>query len=163
MSLHPSTKLTRPANSCKPPVAIELDQDARRAQSVKTVRISWKVSRSALGEHAPDGHCPFVTLELAINPCDADQPMSCSVIDPKQATRRAIELSGPNPTIRVVDSAMGIVIESSDLICHLRANDQLDGYELVYIRSSIFEQLNIPGGRYEPIGAQVESNEARPN
>tara|TARA_R110002072_G_scaffold42064_8_gene117725 strand:- start:21234 stop:21710 length:477 start_codon:yes stop_codon:yes gene_type:complete len=158
MSLHP---ITNPTRTCKPLVAIELDQDARRAQSVKTIRISWKVSRSALGEHAPEGRSPFVTLELAINPCSSDQAMSCSVIDPKHTTRRAIELAGSIPTICVADSAMGIVIESDDptnLVCHLRSPKHGDRYELVYIRSSIFEQLQVPGGRYEPIGARGESD-----
>ncbi len=158
MSLHP---ITNPTRVSKPLVAIELDQSASRAQRVRAVRISWKVARSTLGEHAPEGHCPFVTLKLAINPCDADQPITCAVFDPKHAAHKAIELSGLNQPIRIADSAMGIVIESDDptiLVCHLRASDQHDEYELVYIRSSIFEQLQVPGGRYEPTGADVETD-----
>ena len=56
---------------------------------------------------------------------------------------------------------MGIVIESddpTDLVCHLRSPKHGDAYELVYIRSSIFEQLQVPGGRYEPTGADVETD-----
>jgi|GEM_PF-5966396 len=158
MSLHP---ITNPTRASKPLVAIELDQGASRAQRVRAVRISWKVSRSALGEHAPEGHCPFVTLELTINPRDPDQPITCAVFDPKHAAHKAIELAGPDQPIRIADSAMGIVIESddpTDLVCHLRSTTHGDGYELVYIRSSIFEQLQVPGGRYEPIGADIETD-----
>ncbi len=158
MSLHP---ITNPTRASKPIVAIELDQSASRAQRVRAARISWKVSRSALGEHAPEGRSPFVTLELAINPCDADQPITCAVFDAKHAAHKAIELAGPDQPIRIADSAMGIVIESddpTDLVCHLRSPKHGDAYELVYIRSSIFEQLQVPGGRYEPTGADVETD-----
>ncbi len=147
MSLHPQPRTAPQRDQTKPRVVIELDRPAP-----KHIVLSWRVSRSAVAQLAPAGPSQVIHLELRVV---ANQPTQCMLIDPKTNAERVVDLpadlSDAQAPIAITQTAIGLHLESPTLHAHLQSIDA-DTYELVYIRTNIFAQLNIQGGRYEPIG-----------
>ena len=121
--------------------------------ALRAVTIDWGVSRRAMKELAPNGNAPLLTLRYHASP---DASESWSIHDPVshesfELPRMDESLAGI-PEIRV--SAGYIHIRSAMLYAFVSL--EADQPELLYARTNIFEQLGIAGGRYQPLGVQVE-------
>ena len=122
--------------------------------ALRSVTIEWGVSRRAITELAPKGNAPLLTLRYNAAP---DASESWSIHDP--ITRKSIELPRMDqslagiPEIRV--SAGYVHIRSASLYAFVSLENKRP--ELLYARTSIFEQLGIRGGRYQPMGVTLVS------
>jgi len=141
MSIHPSS-LTQ---INKAPVAINLD-----CQRPLRITIHWIVSRRAIASISPtlvpQGTNQMLRLEYRIN---SNQAASWVLIDPKSKGEHTIDRPASPATI--TQSQKMTHIESSEL----RASIENEPAELIYVRTTIFQDLNIPGGRYHPSGVAV--------
>jgi len=131
-----------PKTAIEPGTSIGLDQH---------IVICWRVARAALGEVALAGKSPIVHLEFALSP---SLDFAWVLIDPQHEIKHIIEPKADGALIRITGSASSIEIESPHLSAHILMPDQ-GSPQLVYVRTDIFAQLQIPGGRYEPIGCSI--------
>ncbi len=113
--------------------------------------IRWRVARAALGKTAPTGTSPIVHIEFRLSPA---LELAWVLIDPEHQTKRLIEPKADPGPVQIISSPTSIVVESPHLCAHLCISDQ-GVAELVYVRTDIFAQLDIPGGRYEPMGCTL--------
>ncbi len=141
MSARPSSAPAL-SQAIEPCARIELD---------KHLVIRWRVARAALGASAPTGTSPIVHLEFRL--CPGLGP-TWVLIDPEHQTSRLIEPKSDSGPIQITRSPTRMTIESPHLRAHLCTLDQ-GSVELMYVRTDIFAELDIPGGRYEPIGCSL--------
>ena len=122
--------------------------------ALRSVTIEWGVSRRAMADLAPKGNAPLLTLRYKASP---DARESWSIQDP--VSHDSIELPRMDqslagiPEIRV--SSGYVHIRSAMLYAFVSLENERP--ELLYARTSIFEQLGVGGGRYQPAGVKIES------
>ncbi len=133
-------------------VAIELNPSPpspTRLDQALTIR--WGIARRALKGLAPKGSSPIVHIELRIDP---DCAATWTLIDPKSHARAPLDQMPEQTPLSITRSADRLTIESPTLCAHIGINDSASP-ELIYVRTAIFAKLDIPGGRYEPIGCSL--------
>ena len=153
----PSTPRTGPSRT-NLPVQILLDTNnpkATRPLKSQQLTICWQVSRRALGKQAPPGTSQAVHLEAKV----ANNAIHWSLIDPQ---RTSLEKTGSKNTDRLCVSADQqsrpinitqtnalLCIESTTLSCII-ATPSGKPAQLLYVRTTLFNRLRLPGGRYTP-------------
>tara|TARA_R110002073_G_scaffold118918_1_gene258320 strand:+ start:167298 stop:167762 length:465 start_codon:yes stop_codon:yes gene_type:complete len=154
MSAHHTTRSTPHR-----PIEIALQKEepfANHPLNNQKLTITWKVSRRALGNQAPAGTSLATNLELNITKDAYDW----SLIDPKGDQRIKINDHQSSTPISITQTDDSFCVESSTFRCFI-ATPANSPARLLYIRTSIFEQLKLPGGRYTPaistITAQIEN------
>lgn len=118
------------------------------------VCIEWGISRRALGDLAPQGHAKLLTLRYEASP---DSSESWSLFDPHSEGR--VTLNGriaKLPALPSIRTTGGHVHVQSPTIYAFVSIEQPDQPALLYARTSVFDRLGISGGRYQPIGAQID-------
>jgi hypothetical protein len=144
---HPSRQRTPTA--C---VAIELDPSPPlSARLQQAITIEWGIARRALKGCAPKGSSSIVHLELRIEP---DHTTTWTLIDPTSSTRAPLDPMPEQTPLSITRSADRLTIESPTLCAHIGINTPASP-ELIYVRTAIFAELDLPGGRYEPIGCSI--------
>ena len=133
MSAHPRTR--------SGPVRMRL------APPVQSLAIEWGVSRSAMGDRAPEGRSSLLTLRYEASP---GEPESWVLIDPRSGARSDVGIvpvrDGGVPDLR---SSGGRVHVHSPTI-YAFVSIEHDEPELMYARTTMFERMGIAGGRYQP-------------
>ncbi len=147
MSAQPSPKPAL-SQAIKPCLSIGLDR--HRANHIV---IRWRVARRSLSKIALAGTAPIVHLEFRLGP--SLDPV-WALVDPTSHAKHMIELKTDSGPVHTANSPTGIVIESPHLCAHICTSNR-ESPELVYVRTHIFAQLEIPGGRYEPIGCSLNT------
>jgi len=138
-------------------VAIELDPSAPSSAPPSTrlqqaITIEWGIARRALKGRAPKGSGSIVVhLELRIEP---DRTTAWTLIDPTSSTRAPLDPMPEQAPLSITRSADRLTIESPTLCAHIGINTPASP-ELIYVRTAIFAELDIAGGRYEPIGCSL--------
>lgn len=166
MTTHPSASRARVP---KAPVSIELDHDRNRDRnrdrvcrrvddrSVSEIVIQWRVSRRSLTQLQLKGNSPIVTLTLTLKP-DSDHRASpiWTLIDPSSKDQLVIEQAHLDEPICISHDPPHTHLQSTNFRAIITESD-LGTCTLVYVRTSIFNQLQIPGGRYEPQSATIRA------
>lgn len=101
-----------------------------------------------MGKQAPPGTSQAVHLELEIS----NESMHWSLIDPKGSVRLMITDTHQNQPIAITLTDKLLCIESSTFCCIVStvSTPTNKPAELLYVRTDIFKQLNLLGGRYTP-------------
>jgi hypothetical protein len=137
----------------------------RSSTSSSRIVLSWGVSRKAIGELAPEGTSLLVHLECRIDLSDSNSinESRCTIrwalTDP--ADRSPGDPTSMNSlfyegTAQSVSNADWVHFSSPVISASMRATTN-DEYQLVYSKTDIFQQLQIAGGRYLPIGCSIQS------
>ena len=139
MSAHPMSRTK--------PLVIEA------TRQVRSLRIDWGISRRALGERAPVGTDPLVTLRFETR---SNEIPSWVLIDPRSNERVGIdpprEKNIAETHIRIAGDC--VHIHGPELYAFVSIKNP-NQPELLYARTNVFERLGISGGRYQPLGARV--------
>jgi len=117
---------------------------------VSRVVLEWGVSRSALGEHAPEGRAHLVTLRYEASPGSSER---WTLIDPERNSERVVagELCDSKPMVR--NSGGCVLVRSSSMYAFVSI--ERDAPSLLYARTGVFASLGVGGGRYQPMGVRV--------
>ena len=107
--------------------------------------LCWQVSRRALGKQAPAGSSLAVNLELKIT----NTTHHWSLIDPKGTERTTITDDHQAKPMVITQTDTLLCMESPTFSCIIAIPTNKPA-ELLYVRTDIFKQLNLPGGRYTP-------------
>ena len=126
-------------------------ENSIKCSSPLSITLRWTISRRTAAQLAPAGNDAHLHLELRINP---NKDPRWVLVDPTTHAQRSIEHPEPAPQCTLCESS--IVLDSASLRAHILINAQSE-HTLIYVRTTIFTELNIPGGRYEPVGVQVLS------
>lgn len=138
----------QPVSSSRRPVVVE------PIAGLRSVRIEWGISRRALGDHAPAGNAPLITLRYEATPGQSEQ---LTLLDPISQQ--------PSPLPDRITSGLGVpnlrcsggrLHIQSPLLYAFLSTDHPTAPELLYARTPIFGMLGIAGGRYQPLGVRVE-------
>lgn len=122
-------------------------------RQVRSLRIDWGISRLALGERAPGGTNPLVTLRFETR---TNEIPSWMLID--QQSNKQVEIDPPRDQ-RIAETHIRIAgdcvhIHGPGLYAFVSIKNP-NQPELLYARTNVFERLGISGGRYQPLGARV--------
>lgn len=156
MTPNPAVSITH-KHARTAPVSIELDRDhaGTASKPIRDITIEWRVSRRALGSHQLAGNSPIVTLALSLKPTIEHRAIpTWTLIDPSSDDQLVIESTDLDEPISIVRDQLHIHLRSSHFKALLRRSDA-DDVDLVYVRTHIFNHLQIPGGRYEPHSARI--------
>ena len=139
------------------PIEIRLKQD--HSLDLHSLIICLGVSRRALSHtkstpskaNQPEGTSPILHLELRF---DKQLKSYWSLVDPISKNCVDLEIDNEQPAVITHLDSM-IHLGSPILSCYIQITaNQVP--TLVYFRSTILSQLNLAGGRYEPIGCRVD-------
>ncbi len=82
---------------------------------------------------------------------NSNQAASWVLIDPKNDTEHIIDRPASPATIT---QSKGVIhVESPELRAHI----EHESSKLIYVRTTLFQDLKIPGGRYEPAGVMISA------
>lgn len=136
-----------PLPSTKPPAL-------QPVPHIRSLRIEWGISRRSLGTRAPAGSDPLVTLRFQTGP---GATPSWVLIDPKSGNQIELALpqdpSCPQSQVRLAGNCVHVLAPALYAFVSI---ERADTPELLYARTDVFKRMNIPGGRYRPLGARVE-------
>ncbi len=130
--------------------AIEIE--ASNAPAIRVLSVRWGVSRLALGELAPAGKAALVHLLLRLR---SDAAPVWTLSDPGTGSARIIAPLDEPDAIRIRLTGGCLHVRCAQLYAFVRINDP-ERPELLYARTPIFSRLKIPGGRYQPLGVEIE-------
>ncbi|MEX0876643.1 MAG: hypothetical protein WD114_04205 [Phycisphaerales bacterium] len=133
---------------------LEIPAPAKRPAAhqarITPMTLTWSVARRAIGDHAPQGRSELVHLNLSI---DADARSVWSVRDPQSGHTKALNPAADGP-IECTTAADCLLIRGPHIYAFVRL--AADSPQLLYARTTIFQTLNIPGGRYQVIGVEQD-------
>ncbi|MGV6815141.1 MAG: hypothetical protein ACWA5W_09060 [Phycisphaerales bacterium] len=151
-------------NPTKPVVVVcpkTLTEQAITPTITPTITIIWEISRQAIAAHTPTpvGNTHTLILELAATQSADAFKSTWTLTDPITDTRCTLNLPAlsNSPTDRIYTDAhhrrQYILNTHHTQALIERASDHTD--TLLFVRTTLFGALNIPGGRYKPLGAHI--------
>jgi len=139
------------------PVSTRRPTIVEHAARVRSVCIEWGISRRALGEHAPEGSATLITLRYEAS---HDQHEHWTLLDPdSKSTAKLPERITHRLGVPGLRVAGGRVHVHSPMLYAFVSIDNPDEHELLYARTPIFELLGVAGGRYQTLGARVDTTD----
>ena len=137
MSTHPPLRTS--------PISVRIDP------AITRVEIDWGVSRLALGDRAPAGRSPLVTLGYR---ADADSPASWGLYDSESGLGHSVSLPdqlNAAPEFWCIKDRAHVRSPSIYALISI----EHAASELLYARTPIFSHLRVSGGRYQPSAVRV--------
>lgn len=107
--------------------------------------LAYPITRSRLGDAAPEGSSPIVVLQIAVN----TDGTGVRVLDPKSADERSLAYIEGAPAVLLSNGGWMHVDVPGVISCSIADADS-DQAQLVYARTTILGELGIPGGRFDP-------------
>ncbi|MFK7883559.1 MAG: hypothetical protein AB8F26_05170 [Phycisphaerales bacterium] len=128
----------------------------RHPTVIRSVLVTWRVTRSAIGESAPSGSTRMLCLQVSVDSLDDSPTVSVAVVDPSSDSRNEIS-SGDAVHAEVIPDIRGeFHIEVPGwLHITMAYNEGAGDWRLLYARTPMLEKLSIPGGRAEPTRVDV--------
>lgn len=143
----------------RPPLEVVPDAPTETpSPAIASLAVSWRVSRSALGDRVPAGSSRLVRLTVRVASLDADARAEVFIEDPTSG-RRSEPLPGASVAAEVIPDIRGHIHIEVPGWLHATieaAEGEADSWRLIYTRTPLLAALGIRGGRAEPAGVEVE-------
>jgi hypothetical protein len=128
---------------------------ALTAPALSRLEVRWRVSRRALGAHAPGGGSRLIELAVQVDGLDAPGAARARVLvtDPASRDARVVEIFDGVAAEVIPDVRSQVHVECPGVLhATIAPGDTPDSWRLVYARTPVLDALGVPGGRAEAVG-----------
>lgn len=123
-------------------------------ETIRTVAVTWSVSRRAMADRAPAGTARVLNLTIALDNLGPAARGTVTLTDP--ATSHSITLDSlESVSVEVIHDIRAEIHIEAPGVLHATIAPGDGSWRLVYARTPLLTALGVPGGRAQAMSASV--------